>query len=243
MIIRICDLDIKLNNKYSFVEKTCKNYLINDSNNIAFEVTAEDSEILKEKEDAELDCENLGYYEATVLFRKLCYKMLDYNGILIHSSVIALDNEAYGFSAPSGTGKSTHTRLWLEYFTKQGRNIYFVNGDKPIYRYFNDKVYACGHPWAGKEGYNTNCIVPLKAMIFLERGESNKIRRLDSKEVVQRIFKQILMPHDDEQVNKTFELLNRIIRDIPFYLLECNISLEAVKVCYEGIKGDKNHEN
>lgn len=237
MIIRICNLNIQINNKYDFVYKMCKDYLIDDNFNVDFSVFASEEEIKKEIDDTG-ERMSIGAYEATVILRKIGYEVLNYQAILIHSSVISLNNEAYGFLAVSGTGKSTHTRLWLEYF--KGQDIKFVNGDKPIYRYFDDKLYVCGHPWAGKEGYNTNCIVPVKAMCFLEQGKENEIRKLSNEEVVNRIFKQILLPKNMEQTNQVFDILNRIIKDVPFYLLKCNISLDAVKVCYEKMRGKEN---
>lgn len=237
MLIRICDLDIQIDNKYDFVEKMCKDYLIFESNDIAFCVFATEEEIEKEKNDSQVEMTR-GGYEATVILRKIGHEILKFNGILIHSSVICLNNEAYGFLAPSGTGKSTHTRLWIKYFKEKGQDIYFVNGDKPIYRYFDDKLFVCGHPWAGKEGYNTNCIVPVKGLCFLERGLTNSIRRLSIQEVVKKIFSQILMPSDMEETELFFEILNRVIKDVPFYLLKCNISEEAVEICYRGMKGE-----
>lgn len=235
MIINICNLNIQIDNKYDFVYKMCKDYLVDNNVKIDFKVTALKEEIKQEIQDTG-EGMSIGAYEATVILRKIGYQILKYNAILIHSSVVSLNGQAYGFLAVSGTGKSTHTRLWLKYF--EGQDIKYVNGDKPIYRYFDDKLYVCGLPWAGKEGFNSNCIVPVKALCFLERGKTNEIRKLNNEEVVNRIFKQILLPKDLEQANQVFDILNRIIKDVPFYLLKCNISLEAVEVCYSMMKGE-----
>ncbi len=236
MVISICKLNIKINNRYEFVKRLCKDYLISDNSNYDFEVTVSEQEIEKERIDSNIN--DVGLLESTCALRQIGYYMLNYNAILIHSSVLSLDNEAYGFLAPSGTGKSTHTRLWMKYF--ENRDIKIINGDKPIYRYFDNHLFACGNPWGGKEGYNSNCIVKVKAFCFLKQGKENKIRKLNKDEVVNQIFKQILMPKNIDQTDKTFSILNLIIDDIPFYLLECNISLDAVKVAYEKMKGEDN---
>ena len=233
MIIRICKLNIQINNRYDFVYQMCKDYLIDDFCKVDFVISVNDDEIKKERIDSGI--ENRGLLEATCALRQIGYQVLNYDAILIHSSVLSLNNQAYAFLAPSGTGKSTHTRLWLEYFKNQ--DIKVINGDKPIYRYLDGVFCACGSPWSGKEGYNNNCIVPVKAFCFLKQGKENKIRKLENDEVVNMIFKQILMPRNEKQLDQIFLILNRIIKDVPFYELECNISLDAVKVCYEMMKG------
>lgn len=236
IIINICDLNIQINNKYDFIEKLCIDYLAKNNSKVDFIVEASEEEILEEKSLTDFEYP-IGGYESTVILRKISLKMLEYKGILIHSSVVSLNNEAYAFMAPSGTGKSTHTRLWLEYFKNQ--DIKVVNGDKPIYRLQEDGLYVYGSPWAGKEGYNSNCKVKVKALCFLERGEKNSIVKLSSKEVIKRIFSQILLPKDNELMDKTFEILNEIIKIIPFYLLKCNISYEAVEISFKEMKGMK----
>ena len=74
-------------------------------------------------------------------------QLLKFRGILLHSSCVVVDGVAYAFSADSGTGKSTHTALWLKHF---GDRAYMLNDDKPAIRLVGDRVYACGTPWSGK---------------------------------------------------------------------------------------------
>ena len=67
--------------------------------------------------------------------------LIKFNGILLHSSCVVVDGVAYAFSADSGTGKSTHTQLWLKHF---GDRAYILNDDKPAIREIDGKIYACG---------------------------------------------------------------------------------------------------
>ena len=103
--------------------------------------------------------------------------LIDFDGILLHSSCVAVDGVAYAFSADSGTGKSTHTQLWLKHF---GDRAHIVNDDKPAIRFIDGKVYACGTPWSGKYDYSTPEILPLGGICFLERSKTNQIKKADT---------------------------------------------------------------
>ncbi len=80
-------------------------------------------------------------------------KLLDFDGIRLHSSAVVVDGRAYLFSATSGTGKSTHTGLWLELF---GDKAYIINDDKPAVRLRDGVWYAYGTPWSGKHDNSVN---------------------------------------------------------------------------------------
>lgn len=97
-------------------------------------------------------------------------QLLKFRGILLHSSCVVVDGVAYAFSADSGTGKSTHTALWLKHF---GNRAYMLNDDKPAIRLVGDRVYACGTPWSGKYDYSTPGMVPLRA--FASSSERRRI--------------------------------------------------------------------
>ena len=98
--------------------------------------------------------------------------MISYDTILFHGSVIAVDGIGYLFTAKSGTGKSTHTRLWREYF---GDRAAMVNDDKPLLKITDSSVIAYGTPYNGKHRLGTNISVPLKAICILTRAADNHI--------------------------------------------------------------------
>ncbi len=155
--------------------------------------------------------------------------LIRHNGILLHSSAVILDNKAYLFSAPSGTGKSTHTALWLKEFPETE----ILNDDKPAIRILNDGIYVYGTPWSGKTDLNLNRKVPLQGIAFLERGTKNEISPLDPMKALENLLNQTVRPGDREYASKLFDLLDQILTRVPIYKLSCNMDPEAAHVSYE----------
>lgn len=164
-------------------------------------------------------------------------KLLDFDGFMLHSSAVVLDDEAYLFSAVSGTGKSTHTGLWLEYF---GERAKILNDDKPAVRLMNGGVYACGTPWSGKVDLSVNECVPLRGICFLERAKENKIEPISKKEAVSKILEQTVRTGDILVMDKLFSCMERVLENVNIYKMGCNISEEAVEVAYTTMRGDKD---
>lgn len=138
------------------------------------------------------------------------------------------------FSAPIGTGKSTHIRLWKQYL---GEKVQIVNGDKPFVHFDNNHFYIYGTPWSGKEHWHQNCCEELKGICILEQGTSNSIREASSVESLSLLLKQIYLPTTTDSAACTLELLNTLISRIPIYILTCNISEEAVRCSFEKLTG------
>lgn len=160
-------------------------------------------------------------------------ELIQFDGILLHSSCIVVDGMAYAFSADSGTGKSTHTQLWLERF---GDRAHMLNDDKPAIRLIDGKPYACGTPWSGKYDYSTPEIVPLAGICFLERSEDNWIRKADTGKAVFNIFSQTVRNLNSDGMEKLFDVLEEIFEKVPLYEFGCNISQESVDVSYNAMK-------
>ncbi|MBQ6705985.1 MAG: hypothetical protein IJN07_00545 [Clostridia bacterium] len=149
-------------------------------------------------------------------------------GAVLHGSAIAYRGEGVIFSAPSGTGKSTHTTFWKECF---GDEVIFVNDDKPALHFpENDRPIVYGNPWSGKTDLNTNIAVPLKAIVFLERGEENAIRQLDFTESMFHISEELVRPFMDEKLGE--KLVDRMVQlalGTPVYLLTCTKEPKAAE--------------
>ena len=160
-------------------------------------------------------------------------QLLKFRGILLHSSCVVVDGAAYAFSADSGTGKSTHTALWLKHF---GNRAYMLNDDKPAIRLVGDRVYACGTPWSGKYDYSTPGMVPLAGICFLERAEENFIHPADTKKAVFNIFSQTVRKLGPNAMERLFDMLETIFAKVPLYELGCNISDDAVRTSYNAMK-------
>ena len=233
LYIRIADINICIDNKYDYLERLCRDYIIDKPCHIDMAVSVSDEQIKEEMSISESSFSE-GYCEGICAYREICRRLpLEFGAYLFHSAVIEYGGDGFAFSAKSGTGKSTHIRLWRKRF---GEGVHVVNGDKPILRFEGDKLYAYGTPWCGKEGWQTNTRVPLKALCFIERAEENTIRRIGADEAVMRLFHQILTPQDLETVDSLFPLLDRTLREIPCYVLGCNISEQAAEVAYNGMK-------
>ena len=232
LYIRIADLNICINNKYDYLEKLCRDYTVEKTEAPDMTVSVTDEQIAHEVSIAETQV-SAGYAEGVCVYREICKRLpVEFGAYLFHSAVIEYKGDGFAFAAKSGTGKSTHISLWRKRF---GSEVHVVNGDKPIMRFVGDKLYAYGTPWCGKEGWQNNTSVPLKALCFVERSENNRIRRIGADEAVMLMFHQILTPDDMETVDALFPLLDKTLREIPCYLLGCNISEEAAEVAYNGM--------
>ena len=233
LYIRIADLNICIDNKYDYLEKLCRDYTVEKTENPDMTVSVTDEQIAHEVSIAETQV-SAGYAEGVCVYREICKRLpVEFGAYLFHSAVIEYKGDGFAFAAKSGTGKSTHISLWRKKF---GSEVHVVNGDKPIMRFVDDKLYAYGTPWCGKEGWQNNTSVPLKALCFVERSENNRIRRIGADEAVMLMFHQILTPSDLETVDALFPLLDRTLREVPCYVLGCNISEEAAEVAYNGMK-------
>lgn len=160
-------------------------------------------------------------------------ELINFNGILLHSSCIVVDDMAYAFSADSGTGKSTHTQLWLDYF---GNRAYMLNDDKPAIRIIGSKVYACGTPFSGKYDYSTPKVVELAGICFLERSTENWIKQADTAKAVFNIFSQTVRKLNRDKMDNLFNVIEEIFAKVPLYELGCNISQDAMLTSYNAMK-------
>lgn len=231
--IRIGDIPIGIDNRYAGIRYQCKDYEVLEEP--LFTVSASEKELLEEQNgDTSLSME---YCESLCVYRNICQKLPQYDAFLMHSAVIAVDGMAYVFAAPSGTGKSTHMQLWLNLL---GDRAQIINGDKPIYRFLGDTLYACGTPWQGKERWGSNIMRPVRAVCFLEQSPENRIRTLDIDEVSRRIFRQILIPKSQENFDLFWKLLEKFITNTNFYLLQCNRDLEAAQLAYQTMRRNED---
>lgn len=181
---------------------------------------------------------NYGAEDSMLMFNVLnsavCYFVQMKNGFVFHSSSICSGGEGIAFSAKSGTGKSTHTKLWLENIP----DTFILNDDTPIIFLGKDnKFYISGTPWAGTTGINKNSTVPLKAIVFLERGEENEISLMSPQEAMQPFFDGIRTPITDRMFSNCLDNLNKLFLSVPIYKLKCNMNPEAAIVAHDGIFG------
>ena len=191
----------------------CMDYLQEGKPDIRIKVTE------KDVENELLECESEGIrknrigLETMCAYRKITESVIDYGIVLMHGAVIAVGNCAYMFSAPSGTGKTTHIRLWL----RNANCAYVVNGDKPLIKVEEDMLIACGTPWSGDERMNTNTMKPLKSIIFMERSENNRIEKLSFQQAYPYLIQQTYIPHNKEMAIKVLSLLSSMNNKTSFW--------------------------
>lgn len=172
-----------------------------------------------------------GEIESILLLRKIADQLVESDIILMHGAVVAVKDEAYLFTAPSGTGKTTHIRRWLESMP----DAYVVNGDKPLIIVGNTPL-ACGTPWCGKEHMGRNAIVPLKAIVIMKRSEENAMRPLSFFEAFPRLMEQIHRPSDTEKMRKTVRLLSTLGKHVSLWQFDFNnFKDDAFEVAYRAL--------
>lgn len=162
--------------------------------------------------------------------------LLDHNGLVLHASAVVVGGQAYLFAAPSGGGKSTHTKLWLETFPQ----AFILNDDKPALRLDesgNWQVY--GTPWSGTEDISRNVSAPLAGICFLDKGEEDRIVPADDGEAAVRLYEQASRLRQEQQMSQMLSLIDRLIADIPLYQMTCTITPNAAQMSYRAMQGGK----
>lgn len=221
--------------EYERTRNYCADYLTREPAD--FCITCGPEDLLREQElarksDPDCGCISPALLEQAAVYRKIADRMIEYDTLLFHGSVVSLDGEGYLFTAPSGTGKSTHVRLWREVF---GHRAVTVNDDKPLLKITESGVYACGTPWNGKHRLGANIQVPLKGLCILSRSPENQIRTVTAREALPVLLQQCHRPRDPVSTARALALLDRLTRLTGLYALGCNMEPEAAAVAYEGM--------
>lgn len=160
----------------------------------------------------------------------LPFVLFERNGMVLHSSCIEYNGNAILFSAPSGTGKSTHTRLWREFYPETK----IINDDMPALRILTNEQgeqipYAFGTPWAGKTQTNSNISAPIRAIVFLKQAPENSIRRVTGAEAAFLVMQGIRVATLEEHMSASIDNASSMLKLVPTYELSCNISKDAVE--------------
>ncbi len=198
-------------------------------------VTDEELEAERRRAEAIGRSFSMGYYEITAIFRKIAEFLPRTGRFLMHGSALAMDGEGYMFTAPSGTGKSTHASFWRKAF---GQHVVMVNDDKPFIRIDADsgKAFVSGNPWNGKHRLGCNAEFPLKALCVLTRGAENIVKPLSREEAFPILLRQVYRPSDPGMLAATLDLLEAFERGVKLYTMSCNLDPDAARTAYEGMR-------
>lgn len=172
------------------------------------------------------------FLENNAIHALLAEQLIHYDVLLMHGSALCMDGQGYIFTAKSGTGKSTHARLWREAF---GERVWMINDDKPMLKITEAGVTVHGTPWNGKHHLSRNAAAPLKAIIALSRDETNHIEPLSRADAFPVLMRQCFGSRDPSIMLRIIELEKRMLDAVDFYKLGCNMSPEAAQVAWLGM--------
>ncbi len=152
--------------------------------------------------------------------------------LLIHASVIRHDGYGYLFTAPSGTGKSTHTHLWYQHIP--GCDL--MNDDNPVVRIVDGQTRVYGSPWSGKTPCYRNISAPVGAITRIEQKPENTIHRLAPIEAFATLLPAVSSMKWDRRVYMSIcDTISALLADTPIYWLGCRPDEEAARVCFEAV--------
>ena len=238
---KFADKIIVVNSLYEKVHRYCAGYEADGAPDFVVTTTQADIDFEYQRE---LKCaarENRppldspdDYREELAVYRKIAEKMPDYGTFLFHGSVIAVDGVGYLFTAKSGTGKSTHTRLWRKML---GEKAVMVNDDKPLISVMGEDAIVYGTPYNGKHRLGCNISVPLKAVCILTRAEENHIERITKADAYAMLLQQVYRPKNAEAMRKTLALIDKLADQVELYRLGCNMDISAAETAYNAMKG------
>ena len=241
-IYRLAERNIAVTSLYEEVHRLCAAYRVSDAApDFAVRIAQADIDLERERSAREDAAEGRSvrqfpdsYLETLAVYRQIAERMTEYDTLLLHGSCVAVDGMGYLFTAKSGTGKSTHTRLWRELL---GERAVMINDDKPLIRAGADgTAMVYGTPWDGKHRLSTNTAVPLRAVCILERAAENTIRPIPAEEAYPMLLQQAYRPRDAAALAKTLTLLDRLAGCVRFWRLCCNMDPEAARAAYEAMR-------
>lgn len=210
---------MNIHSRFEFTNSLCRPYADNSKSEPLFDVRVGDrflkSEIEKNPHLTPDLVEHI--YLASDFYRKI----ISFGGFLLHSSCILYKGKAYLFSAPSQTGKSTHTRLWQAVFGEE--NIKIINDDMPLVKFSDGKPLACGTPFAGGTDINLNITAPIGAVVFIERAQLSLIEKIEPFSSLALFIEQTKHFNLDENTySSLLNMIDALTASIPIYRLRCN---------------------
>lgn len=230
MRYNIAGIIVDMNIRYPRLRNQSKAYEYNGDRETNVQIRlGEDFYRERLEENPHLDYEMIEYIWMGAEFYN---SLVHFGGMLLHSSCVVYNGEAYLFSAPCGTGKSTHTQIWLKRFP----GAFILNDDKPAIRLTDRGVYAFGTPFSGKTSQNVNTCAPIKGICIIGRDTTNHIEPADPDDALFNIMNQTVRPTAEDCMEKMLATLDEVLRKVPVYRLYCNMESDAAEVSYNGMK-------
>ena len=206
-----------------------------------FAITVNPDDLRFEQEELDREAREEGFrrrvftdpfLERAAIQRAFAEYLLCHDTLLLHGSTVAVDGKAYLFTARSGTGKSTHTRLWMDLF---GSRAQMVNDDKPFLEITGTGVLAHGSPWSGKHGLDSNICLPLAGICLLERGPENRIHRISPRELLPMLLHESYCPRNPAMTGTYRTLVERLADQVSLWQMLCNRDPEAARISHSAM--------
>lgn len=239
-LYRIADTVIEIDSIFDDVHTLCREYGTSGEARFRIAVSREDIALERERAQREDRLEGRvgaaysdAYLETLAVYRKFAELAISDGILLVHGSALAIDGRACLFTARSGTGKSTHARLWRKVF---GDRIVMINDDKPMIRLRGGRVEIFGTPWNGKHRIGNPVCYPLCTVAFLSRSPRNTIQPLTLGDAYPQLLAATYRPSTPVGTAATLGLLDEVLRSVAPYALGCNMEDEAALISYEGMK-------
>ncbi|MCD8107405.1 MAG: hypothetical protein LUE20_05515 [Oscillospiraceae bacterium] len=238
--VEFAGLTIEIKSRFKYMRWFCQSY-ITENTTPDFSVQAEDSRLEELRQfSPEMRDE---YLERDAIYSAIASKLPYYDRVTLHGACISYKDKSYLFTAASGTGKSTHIALWKRYL---GDDVSIVNGDKPIFHVKPDgTIRAYDTPWCGKECWNQRKSGEMAGICFIRRletpGDKNTISPMKPDEAIPYMLRQMFHPYEEEATGLMLGLFDEILSRLPLWLLECDISEDAVRTSFEAMTGEKYH--
>lgn len=169
----------------------------------------------------------------TVLMLMFAFATARNNTLLMHSSVTMKDGKGYLFLGKSGTGKSTHSQLWINNI--EGCSL--LNDDNPVIRVTETgEVRVYGSPWSGKTPCYRNLDVPVGAIVTLQQAKTNKIRRQSLPEAYASVYVSFSGYRFIKEMADGLHITNAmVVSKVQCYLLDCLPDADAAFLCYQTV--------
>ena len=154
--------------------------------------------------------------------------------VAIHASTVIYKGKAILFLGESGTGKSTHTRLWL----KNIPDTELLNDDSPLIHADKKNALAFGSPWSGKTPCYKNKFTSIAGIVRLSQAPHNKITKLNKLSAIGALLPSCppALAYDECLSDKVCDILSSLILQVPVYSLECTPDVYATQLVYSTLK-------
>ena len=227
--IKIADIVIEINAFNESTKKYCEGFLSNEDSDLTITMSKEDLENEKHiNEDGKVYASE----EISALYRKIADLFIEHNIVVFHGSSFKVNDCAFIVTARSGVGKSTHVNLLKQLL---GNDLEYINDDKPLLEVNNDNLMLYSSPWNGKERRGNNIKAPLKAIIFLDRGNNTYKQLNNSEEVYFKLLSQIYLPRDKAKREHALKIIDILLKSVNFYEINVNTDISSASMTYERI--------